>query len=194
MSAFLRKYGVAASVTGIPLITRSSMDFKASPTIAAGDVTVSIDGAALANLSSAPAETTAGSKLLNFNFTSSEMAGKRIVVKLVDQTATKEWEDQAFIVETYGHPLACHAFDLSPLTGSVLASTGAGNTASIFKTDLSVVTADYYNGCLISFADGNVVGQVKKITDYTTAAEVSVSTDAFTAAPTTGTYFRIISQ
>jgi hypothetical protein len=78
--------------------------------------------------------------------------------------------------------------------GTVLASTGAGNTVSLFKTDLAAVTADYYNNCLISFVDGNVAGQVQKITDYSTASEISVSTAAFTAIPTTGSAFRIINR
>ena len=164
MSAFLRKYGVAATVVGIPLITRSSADFKATPTLAAGDVTLSVDGGALANIGTLPAETTAGSGLLSFTLTSAELAGARIVVKLVDQTAAKEWEDQCFVVETYGHPSGQHAFDLDPLCGTV--TTGAdANTASAFYVDLASVTADYYNGCLLTFADGDLSGQVQKITD-----------------------------
>lgn len=192
MSAFLRKYGVAATITGIPVITRSSADYVSGTTFAAGDVTLSIDGAALVNIGTLPSETTAGSKLLSFAFTSSEMAGARIAVRVIDQTTTKVFEDQAFIVETYGHPSGQHSFDLDPLTGVVETSTG--NSASSFKTNLAAVTADFYNGCLIMFVDGGLANQVKKVTDYSTGAEISVSTEAFTATPTTGSAFRIISQ
>jgi hypothetical protein len=192
MSAFLRKYGVAATVRGVPLITRSSADFLGGTTFAAGDVTLSIDGGGLGNIGTLPSESTAGSKLFTFTFTSAEMAGAQIAVNVVDLTTTKVFEDQRFLIETYGHPSGQHAFDLDPLCGTVTASTA--NTASLFKTDLSVVTADYYNGCLVTFVDGGLSGQVKKITDYSTAAEISISTDAFTAVPTTGAAFRIISQ
>jgi hypothetical protein len=98
-----------------------------------------------------------------------------------------------FIVETYGHPSGQHAFDLDPLCGTI--TTGAdANTASAFYVDLASATADYYNGCLLTFVDGSLSGQVQKITDYSTAKLVSISTAAFTAAPTTGAAFRIISQ
>ena len=134
MSAFLRKYGTAATVAGIPLITRSSMDFKASPTIASGDVKISIDGGALANLSSTPAESTAGSALLVLNFTSSEMAGARIAVKLVDQTTNKEWEDQAFIIETYGSTSGQYTFDLGASLNDI--------ADAFLKRDMSTVSGE----------------------------------------------------
>jgi hypothetical protein len=178
-------------VRGIPLVTRSSADYLGGTTFAAGDVVLSIDGGAQANIGTLPSESTAGSKMFTFTFTSSELAGAQVAVSIVDLTTTKIFEDQRFIIETYGHPSGQHAFDLDPLCGTVTAST---NTASIFKTDLSVVTADYYNGCLVTFVDGGLAGQVKKITDYSTAAEITISTDAFTSAPTTGAAFRIISQ
>lgn len=56
-----------------------------------------------------------------------ELCAKRVVFAVVDTTATKRWIDQAFIVSTYGHSGAQHAFDLdsptvTPATASVSAS------------------------------------------------------------------------
>lgn len=75
-------------------------NFKIDPTIAAGDFKVSIDGAALANLSTLPAVTPAGSRLLKITLSSAEMNGDVIAIQGVDQTDPKEWSDFMLAIPT----------------------------------------------------------------------------------------------
>ena len=111
--SFLRKYGVAATVDGIVLVTRGAMDYKSSPTLAAGDVTISKDGGAFANLTTLPVVTPAATTSVQASLSATEMQAARAVVRFIDQTSPKEWEDQEIILETYGNASAQHAFDLN---------------------------------------------------------------------------------
>lgn len=97
---FRRPYGQAATLDGIPLLTRGAVDYQANPTLASGDAKISKDGGAEANLATLPAVTPAGGKLVRIALSAAEMQAQRIVVTLVDQTNPKEWEDQRIIVET----------------------------------------------------------------------------------------------
>jgi hypothetical protein len=121
MSSFLRKYATAtASGThvGIPMVKAGSNDFAVAAdwTVATGDVKLSIDGGAQANIGTLPTYTN-GQWV--FVFTALELTGKSIRVAIVD-SATKAVEDQYFAIETYGNASALHAFDLgtalTPLT------------------------------------------------------------------------------
>ena len=101
-----RKYNTTATIDGIPLITRGAVDYKANPTLAAGDVTVSKDGGAFANIATLPVVTPTTGTVVQVSLSTAETSAKHILVRFIDQTATKEWEDQSLIVETYGSTLA----------------------------------------------------------------------------------------
>lgn len=73
---------------------------KASPTIAAGDFKVDIDGAGLNNLATLPSVSPAASVWVLITLSATEMNGDLISVQCIDQTATKEWEDFAFCIQT----------------------------------------------------------------------------------------------
>lgn len=128
MSASLRKYATAtASGThvGIPMIKAGSQDFATGSdwTPATGDVKVSIDGGAQANISTLPAYTN-GQWV--FQFTSGETTGKSIRVVVVD-SATKAVEDQFFVIETFGHASAMFTFDFTATGGKVPATVASGD-------------------------------------------------------------------
>lgn len=116
--AELRKYGAAAQIDGIPLITRGSLDYKANPTLAAGDVTISKDGGAFASIEGAGtfgdfvSVAPAAGVSVQVKPDATAMTCKTLIIKFVDQTTPKEWEDQLVRVETYGHASAMHVFDL----------------------------------------------------------------------------------
>lgn len=74
--------------------------FKTNPTIAAGDFKVSKDGGALANLTTLPVVTPAGSTLLKIALSATEMTADNVVVVGIDQTATKEWADFILSIPT----------------------------------------------------------------------------------------------
>lgn len=67
--------------------------FKSSPTIAAGDFKVDIDGGGFNNLGTLPSVSPAASVAVLITLSADEMNGDVITVKGVDQTATKEWAD-----------------------------------------------------------------------------------------------------
>ena len=116
MGAFLRKYGTGTGAdVYVPVIKRGVVDFAvgADWTPASGDVKVSIDGGAAANIGTLPTAIAMGNTAYwKFVFADAELQGKVIVVTVAD-SATKAVEDQAFVVETYGHASAKFIADLS---------------------------------------------------------------------------------
>ena len=122
---FLRKYGVAAQIDGIPLITRGAVDYKANPTLAPGDVTISKDGGAFGNIEGAGvfadfvAVAPAAGTSVQVKPDAAALVCKSLVVRFIDQTAPKEWEDQEIIIETFGHASALYTGDINNLDAAV---------------------------------------------------------------------------
>ena len=143
---FLSKYG-EARVIEIPIVKRAVVDFAlgADWTPAAGDVTITKDGGAAANVTNLPTALAMGNTALwSFSLTATEMQAARVVVTVAD-AATKVVEDQAFVIETYGHASAQHAFDFdtasSAQTGDNFARLGAPAGASV-SADIAGVQSD----------------------------------------------------
>jgi hypothetical protein len=137
--AELRKYGAAATVY-FPLVDAGAVDFEATPvTFASGDTQISKDGGAFANCTNDPAHE--GNGIYSLVLTATEMEAAVVVVTVID-SATKAWEDQAIIIDTYGNASAQHAFDLdtasSAQTGDSYARLGAPAGASI-AADIATV-------------------------------------------------------
>lgn len=75
------------------LVSRANTQvFQANPTIAAGDFKVSTGGAALANLATLPSVDPAGSKLVKFTVSASEMNADNIQI-IGSDAAGDEWCD-----------------------------------------------------------------------------------------------------
>lgn len=92
-----------------PLIDAGATDFENTPvTFAAGDTQIIKDGAAAANTTNNPAHEGLG--IYSLVLTATELSAAIDVITIIDQTATKEWEDQALIVETYGDGAARYTF------------------------------------------------------------------------------------
>src|SRR5512138_705645 len=98
---FLRKYNTATGSgthIRIPIIKRAVVDFAVSAdwTPAAGDVKISKDGGAAANVTNLPAAITMGNTAMwDFSITATEMQAAQINVTVAD-SATKAVEDQSF--------------------------------------------------------------------------------------------------
>ena len=139
MSEIWRKYGAATTIL-FPLIDAGAVDFESTPvTFAAGDIQISKDEGAFANTTNNPAHE--GNGIYSLALTATEMEAGRIVITIIDQTATKEWEDQGVVLGTYGNASAQHAIDLDD-------SVRAGLTA------LPNANADAIGGLPISDAGG----------------------------------------
>lgn len=67
--------------------------FKASPTLAAGDVKVSKDGGAYANINTLPTVTPTGGTDVEVTLSATEMTADRVTVTFIDQSSPKEWAD-----------------------------------------------------------------------------------------------------
>jgi len=74
--------------------------YKASPTLAAGDFKVAIDGGALANLATLPSVLPAASIWVKIALSIAEMTGDSISIQCIDQTSPKEWADLALCILT----------------------------------------------------------------------------------------------
>lgn len=70
--------------------------------------------------------------------------------------------------------------------------TDAGNTATLFMTNLSSAVNDFYKDALLRFTSGSLAGQVKKISAYNGTTKVVTLASAFTAAPTGGDLFVLV--
>lgn len=119
MDIYINKYNTGATVDGITLITRGALDFKSNPTLAAGDVKVSKDGGAFNNITSLPTVAPAADTSVQVVLSATEMSAKEIIVRFIDQTGPKEWEDYVFKVRTYGNASAFYPGDLDFLDVSV---------------------------------------------------------------------------
>lgn len=73
--------------------------FQVNPTLAAGDVKVSIDGGAFANLTTLPVVTPSGGRAVQVDLSQSEMNGDNIIVQFVDASGA-EWCDLGIVINT----------------------------------------------------------------------------------------------
>lgn len=110
----LRRYGVAAPIE-FPLIKRAVVDFAVTSdyTPVGSDTRIHIDAASASYTTNVLQAT--GSHGWSIALTAAELSGKLVSVVVQDAT-TKAVEDQMILIETYGSPLAMHAFDLSVST------------------------------------------------------------------------------
>lgn len=75
-------------------------NFKANPTIAAGDFQISKDGGAFANLATLPTVSPASGRAVQIQLSSTEMNADNVVIQCVDQTSPKEWADLVISIPT----------------------------------------------------------------------------------------------
>lgn len=112
---FLRKYGVEAKFN-FQLFEVDGVDFRVDAVHASGDSVVMKNEGSEANTSNGFVDEGRG---YSITLTATEMQAARIVVYVVDQTATKVWLDTAIVIDTYGNASAQHAFDLDTATQGV---------------------------------------------------------------------------
>lgn len=109
--------------------------FQANPTLAAGDVKVSIDGGALANLATLPVVTPSGSDWVKVSLSSSEMNGDNILVQFKD-AAGNEWCDDGFTLQTSARQIDDLAFPATSGRSMVVDAAGLvdANTVKVGPT------------------------------------------------------------
>ena len=188
---FLSKYGVARHIY-IPIVKRAVVDFAVSAdwTPAAGDVKISKDGGAAANVTNLPTAIAMGNGAIwDFSLTATEMQAAQIVVTVAD-SATKAVEDQSFIIETHGNASAQFQVDLADsvragltaLPNATVSGVGglltAPTTANVGLADLSRIL-----GTALTETAGQIAAGFKKVFDVAapvfTAASVNQTGDSY---------------
>jgi len=213
---FQRRYNtstVAATHIRIPIIKRGVVDYAVSAdwvSPATGDIKVSKDGGAAANITTLPTAVTMGNTAYwEFQLSASELSCKTLVVTICDQTAPKAVEDQMFIVETFGNSSAMYPSDptadtvdaenrfLTAVKTNVLGTVGTGSTTTSIVTsslDPSASATDQFKGRIILFTkdttSANLRGQGSDITASTADGVLTIS--ALSHAPVSGDTFVIV--
>lgn len=79
---------------------------------------------------------------------------------------------------------------LAPQSGAV---SDAGATATDFDTNLTQAVDDFWNGALLVFYEGALLGQSRTILDYDGTSKNIILSSPFTSAPSNGNRFIIVS-
>lgn len=179
------KYGVA-HIIAIGLVNASSRpDFKAGPTIAAGDFKVSKDGGAFANLTNLPAAAPAAGVNVELSLTATEMQCDRLVISCIDQTSPKEWDDVVIYLDVQEFT----PDDIKGETATILADTNelqtdwvnGGRLDLILDARASQSTAD----SILTDTGTDIPATLATIAGYldTEIAAIKAKTDNLPAAP-----------
>ena len=179
----LRQYATASTIN-FPLIERDIQDFRTSGiTFVAADTQIMQNEGAFANTGSVPAHE--GNGIYSLALTATEMTAARIVITCVD-SATKLWEDQAIIIQTYAHgsaglgqlwvdirrlvgdaTLAVYLYNSVFTSIRVTVDTAAFTpTTTQFESDVTEATADHYIGRSLHWATGALANQECVVLDY----------------------------
>lgn len=128
-----------AFVFYVSLVSQSdTKTMQTNPTLAAGDVKVSIDGGALANLTTLPTVTPTGSAMVKVSLSAAEMNGDNITVVFKD-AAGAEWADLTVNIQTTANQI-----DDLALASTLGTPAGADMSADIaaVKTDTAAILVD----------------------------------------------------
>lgn len=117
-------YGAATDLY-ISLKAAGANNFQANPTLAAGDVKISIDGGVFANMATLPSVVPAAGKQVKVPLSAAELTGKVMKIHFID-AAGAEWDDFEINIQTYGHASAQH-----PNIGVTMRGTDSAALASV---------------------------------------------------------------
>jgi hypothetical protein len=154
-ASYLRKYGTGTGADiyiNIPKAGSANHAVSADWTPAAGDVKISKDGGAAANIGTLPTAVAMGnSTIWKFVFTDAELQAAFVSVTISD-SATKAVDDTGFSIETYGNASALHAFDLDTATQSVNVTQFGGSNGT-FSGGRPEVNTSHVGGTLQTAGD-----------------------------------------
>lgn len=147
-TVYLRQYGVAGKVRR-SIVKRGVIDIAVSAdwTPVAGDVKISKDGGAIANIGTLPA-VIASSAMWEYTISATEMQAAEICISVID-SATKAVEDDQFTIATFGNILAglcMETMSAGGLVGTVSTANDAGSSTTFRCSDVTEATADHYKG------------------------------------------------
>lgn len=173
---------------------------QSSATLAAGDVKVSTDGGALANLGTLPVVTPAASKAILVTLSAAEMNGDDIVV-IFNDAAGAEWKDVLIHIKTVtrqmvdlaypatsGRSLVVDAAGLADALTVKVGPTGAGTVQTAGDLKASITALQDFNPATQTVDVGKVAGIAAAATNLSNAARsvisATVDTGVFVATTT----------
>lgn len=138
------------------LFSQSDDQIQESPTLATGDVQVSKDGGALANIATLPSESPSGSGIVQVTLSATEMDADEVVVLFKD-AAGDEWHNQSIIIHTIASGKQFD--DLSTVndiwghTTRTLTQGAASVTAAVEGDVITVYRGTYWSVSLTGLGD-----------------------------------------
>jgi spore maturation protein SpmB len=160
-----------------PIVKAGSTDYAltADWTPAAGDVKVSKDGGAFANITTLPTFI-ASAAALNWTLSAAETEATEVVIQVID-SATKAVQDQFFRLQT----TKASALQV----GVPQAAQSAGDTAITLDATAAAQT-DFYKGSVVAIISGDGANQARIITAYNGTSKVATIDRGWDVALTTG--------
>lgn len=120
--------------------------FQSNPTLASGDVKVSKDGGALANLTTLPAVTPASSKLVKVTVSATEMNADNVTVIFSDASGD-QWCDLTVNIQTIA-------------TGKQFDNMFTPGTSTVMQLKQLVINNDSGAGLSVTGTAGDIVGDI----------------------------------
>lgn len=144
--------------------------FQINPTLASGDVKISKDGGATANITTLPTVTPASGARVKVTLSASEMTCDQLGV-LFSDAADQEWCD------LYVH--------IQPIKGLIFGGSvdDASASSTSFITTLTGLGTNALVNRWLVFTTGSLIGQSQKISTYNTSNGTVTFATGFTAAP-----------
>jgi len=157
---YFAQYGVAWTLRGYKFVDRATGQYKATPTLASGDVKIEKDGGAVANLATLPTVEPAAGTSISISFSAAEMQCEQAVVTFID-AAGAEWNDDTIHIFTVGNTLA--HWQSNPFSASVALSTASQSAvvAAVWSATriLNAAVGSFGEG--VASVRGSVTGNVE---------------------------------
>lgn len=135
MQVFLRKYNTSASCD-FSLYSTDGSTILTSAAISPSACIISQNEGTSAYSTNSPVVRSNG---FSINFTASELATKRLYVKIVDTNSTKTWLDTSFVVESYSSSASQHGDIASGLLDNLIDTV---SVRQIFTEALATLVGD----------------------------------------------------
>lgn len=162
--------------------------FQPNPTLAGGDVQVTKDNGALANLTTLPTVSPAGDRALEVTLSDTEMEASNIYVQFHD-VAGDEWADVGVNIQPSRIGDSAATIQRGFIQDSAFSPEATGFQAD----DINEATASHFNGRTLIFFKGALSGQATDITQYSLVGGLGQFTvTSLTEAPSSGDGFIIV--
>ena len=145
----------------------NSTIMQVNPTLAAGDVLISKDGGATANLGTLPVVTPAASKNVKVTVSSTEMTADNVMITFSD-AAGAEWMDLAINIQTAARQVDDLAYPATSGRSMVVDAAGLvdANTVKVGPSGSGTAQTARDVGASVLLSSGTGTGQVKLSSGY----------------------------